>query len=265
MYPEILRIGNFVLSSYGLMVAIAFIVATYFAEKEWKRKNLDYKAFNHLFLIVIIGAILGSKLLFIFENIPLKQFLSNPLKYLLERGGFTYYGGFLLALFLAYIYLLIRKMPILKVGDALAPALALGYSIARTGCFLVGDDYGKPSDLPWAMAFPKGAPPTYVGTMKEHFPWLNLEGPPDTLVKVHPTQIYEIILMFIVFLILWNLRKKLPEGKLFSLYLIFSGLERFLVEFLRITTPSFIPFLTVAQLISILLILSGIIIWKKKK
>jgi len=265
MYPELLRINNFVISSFGVMVAIAFFVAVYIGEREWKSKNLDRKVFNNLFFLTLIGGILGSKLLFIFENIPLKEFISNPLKYLLERGGFTFYGGFLFALFLIWIYLLIKKHPILKVGDTLAPSLAIGYAIGRIGCFLVGDDYGKPTDLPWAMAFPKGAPPTYLQTMKEYFPWLKLEGPPDLLLKVHPTQLYEVFSMFIVFIILWLLRKRLKEGKLFALYLILAGLERFIVEFWRLTTPSFIPFLTVAQIIALFSIAGGVIIWSMKK
>jgi len=265
MCPDFLRIDGYVISSFGVMVALAFFVAVYLGEMEWRRKNLDRKVFNNLFFLALIGGILGSKLLFIFENVSLKDFISNPLKHLLERGGFTFYGGFLLAVFFIWIYLLIKKHPILKVGDTFAPSLAIGYAIGRIGCFLVGDDYGKPTDLPWAVAFPKGAPPTYLKIMKEYFPWLKLEGPPDLLVKVHPTQLYEFFSMLIVFIILWLLRKRLKEGKLFALYLILAGLERFIVEFWRLTTPSFIPFLTVAQIIALISIVAGVIIWSMKK
>ncbi len=265
MCPDFLRVGGFVISSYGVMVALAFFIGTYLGEREWIRIGLDRKVFNNIFILALIGAILGSKILFILENIPLKDFISNPFKYLLERGGFTFYGGFLLAFFLIWLYLILIKYPILKSGDAISPSLAIGYSIGRIGCFLVGDDYGKPSNLPWAMAFPKGAPPTYVGTLKEYFPHLKIEGAPDELIRVHPTQIYEVFLMFLVFLIIFSLRKKLKEGKTFALYLILANLERFFIEFLRLTTPSFIPFLTVAQIISLFLLILGIIIWKLKK
>ncbi len=265
MCPDFLRIGGFVISSYGVMVALAFFTGTYLAEREWKRLNLNIKVFNNIFILALIGAILGSKLLFIFENIPFKDFISNPFKYLLERGGFTFYGGFLLAFFLIWLYLILIKHPILKVGDAISPSLAIGYAIGRIGCFLVGDDYGKPSNLPWAMAFPKGAPPTYIGAMREYFPFLKIEGPPDQLIKVHPTQLYEVFIMLIVFIIIFSLRKKLKEGKVFALYLILASLERFFVEFFRLTTPSFIPFLTVAQIISLFLLFLGITIWILKK
>jgi len=126
------------------------------------------------------------------------------------------------------------------LGDAVAPGLAIAYTIARIGCFLVGDDYGVPSDLPWAMAFPKGLPPTTE--------------------RVHPTQIYEIILMGAVFIYLWKVRKKtVPTGWLFSIFLILAGLERFLIEIVRATTPSPIPHLSLAQLMSIGMIIIGVI------
>jgi phosphatidylglycerol:prolipoprotein diacylglycerol transferase len=116
----------------------------------------------------------------------------------------------------------------------------MGYTLARIGCFLVGDDYGVPSDLPWAMAFPRGLPPTNE--------------------RVHPTQIYEIILMGAVFIYLWRIRKKeAPTGWLFSIFLILAGVERFLIEIIRVTTPSPISHLSLAQLMSIGLIIVGVV------
>jgi phosphatidylglycerol:prolipoprotein diacylglycerol transferase len=102
----------------------------------------------------------------------------------------------------------------------------------------VGDDYGVPSGLPWAMPFPKGLPPTDV--------------------PVHPTQIYEIIIMSVVFVFIWKIRKlERPAGWLFSIYLILAGMERFLIEFLRNTTPSPIPGLSLAQLMAVFIIIVG--------
>ncbi len=269
MYPEIIRIGNFVISSYGLMVAIAFFTGTFIAELEWRRKGLNKEDFNWIFILVLIGAVIGAKLLYIFENVPLSQFISEPFTHLFSRGGFTYYGGFILSALLILFYARYKKMNILKTGDAIGPPLTLGYSIARIGCFLVGDDYGKPSGLFWAMPFPKGTPPTTAGSLSRNF---GIEFPPDVpenaIIKVHPTQIYEVIFMFIFFLILWKTRKKLEknEGVLFAIYIIVQGLERFLVEFLRMTTPSFIPGISVAQLIAFVFILiGGSILWMRLK
>ena len=269
MYPEILRIGNFVISSYGVMVAIAFFVSVIIAEKEWRRKKLDIKDFNNIFIITLISGIIGSKLLFVFENYSFKEIIESPFGILFSRGGFTYYGGFLGSLFCVIIYLKIKRIKILKVGDLLSPSLAIGYSIGRIGCFLVGDDYGRPTNSFLGIAFPKGSPPTYAGSLRENFGnIINIPEniPDDALLKVWPTQIFEVIIMFFVFLILFKLKDRLKEGKLFGLYLLLSGSERFLIEFLRMTTRSFIRFLSVAQIISIFIIISGIIIlWRKSK
>ncbi|MYI73608.1 MAG: prolipoprotein diacylglyceryl transferase [Candidatus Dadabacteria bacterium] len=158
--------------------------------------------------------------------------------YLLLRGGLTFYGGFFLALFAFFVLTKKHKESFWKVLDATAPALAIAYATGRVGCLLVGDDYGVASTLPWAMPFPKGSPPT--------------------LEAVHPTQIYETIIMSLVFLVLWKIRKKdKPVGWLASIYLGLAGLERFFVEFIRNTTESPISGLSVAQVMALALILIG--------
>lgn len=239
MYPEIFRIGNFSISSFGLMVAVAFAVAFYVSSKEFKRKGISLDLHGNIFLGVMVGSIIGAKLLFVFENVPIKEILANPFTHLLSRGGLTYYGGFIGGMIAFFLIVKKAKQSSWKVLDACAPALAIAYSVGRTGCFLVGDDYGIKSDLPWAIAFPDGLPPTT-----------------DT---VHPTQLYEFIIMFFVFLYLWKVRKKnVQAGWLFSIYLILSGLERFFIEFIRSTTESPIPGLSIAQVTAIILIAIGI-------
>lgn len=238
MYPDLIRIGDFVISSFGVMVAIAFLTAYWISSKEFKRKDLSEELLGNLFIAAMIGGIGGAKLLYLLENIPLKELLSSPIQHIFARGGLTFYGGLIGSLILGWIVVKRHKISFWNMGDAVAPALALAYSIGRIGCFLVGDDYGVPSDLPWAVAFPKGLPPT--------------------LEKVHPTQAYEVIIMAFVFLFLWKIRKRdYKIGFLFSIYLILAGLERFLIEIIRNTTASPIPGLSIAQLIAIVLILAG--------
>ena len=240
MYPELLRIGSFVVSSFGLMVALAFLAGYWITSVEFKRKKLDDKLLGNLLLLSMIGGIGGAKLMYIFENVPLSDFISSPFTQIFSRGGLTFYGGFIGAVLLFWILTIKNKVSFFKVMDAMAPALAIGHSIGRIGCFLVGDDYGIKSDVPWAVAFPKGLPPTTD--------------------PVHPTQIYEVILMGLVFFVLWKLRKRnTPDGWLFSILIILAGIERFLIEFIRSTTPSPIPDLSVAQLIAIGLIVIGIL------
>lgn len=240
MYPELLRIGSFVVSSFGLMVALAFLAGYWIASLEFKRKKLDDKLLGNILLLSMLGGIGGAKLMYIFENVPLSDFISSPFTHIFSRGGLTFYGGFIGAVLLFWILTIKNKVSFFKVMDAMAPALAIGHSIGRIGCFLVGDDYGIKSDVPWAVAFPKGLPPTTD--------------------PVHPTQIYEVILMGLVFFVLWKLRKRnTPDGWLFSILIILAGIERFLIEFIRSTTPSPIPDLSVAQLIAIGLIVIGIL------
>ncbi len=222
------------------MVAVSFAVAFYVSSLEFKRKKISLDLHGNIFLAVMIGGILGAKLLYILENVPFDELMNNPFSYLLSRGGLTYYGGFIGAIILFIIVVRKAKESSWKVLDASAPALALAYSVGRIGCFLVGDDYGVKSDLPWAVAFPEGSPPTFD--------------------KVHPTQVYEVAIMFLVFLFLWKIRKKNRQaGWLFSIYLVLSGTERFFIEFIRTTTESPIPGISIAQVTAIILIFIGIL------
>ena len=238
MFPELLRIGDFHITSFGAMVAVSFLVAFWVSGMEFERKEMSRKLHEQGFLACLVGGILGAKLLFLIENVPLSDLISYPMHYLLLRGGLTFYGGFFLALFAFFVLTKKHKESFWKVLDATAPALAIAYATGRVGCLLVGDDYGIASTLPWAMPFPKGSPPT--------------------LEAVHPTQIYETIIMSFVFLALWKIRKKdKPIGWLASIYLGLAGLERFFVEFIRNTTESPISGLSVAQVMAIALILVG--------
>ncbi len=240
MYPELLRVGNFTISSYGVMAAIAFLVAYWLSSLEFKRRRLDEKLLGNFLIAAMVGGMVGAKIVYLFENVPLSELLRNPIPHLFSRGGLTYYGGLFGGALLMWIVAYKNKMSFWTLGDAIAPAVAIAYALARVGCFLVGDDYGVPSNLPWAIAFPKGLPPTDV--------------------RVHPTQIYEIILSVIIFIYLWKIRKKdAPTGLLFSIFLILAGIERFLVEIVRDTTPSPVPHISIAQLMSIVLIVVGII------
>jgi phosphatidylglycerol:prolipoprotein diacylglycerol transferase len=238
MFPELLRIGDFHITSFGAMVAVSFLVAFWVSGMEFERKGMSRRLHEHIFLAALVGGILGAKLLFLIENVPLSDLVSYPMHYLLLRGGLTFYGGLFLALFASFVITKKHKESFWKVLDATAPALAIAYATGRVGCLLVGDDYGIASTLPWAMPFPKGSPPT--------------------LEAVHPTQLYETIIMSFVFLALWKIRKKdKPIGWLASIYLGLAGLERFFVEFIRNTTESPISGLSVAQIMALALILIG--------
>ena len=242
MYPTLFTIGNIEISSFSTMVLVAFLVAYFIGESELKRKGLNSNLADLLLIACVIGGLGGSKVLFLYQNVGFSDFISDPVRYL--ASGFTFLGGFLGALLLMWFVTQMKRVKYLLVTDAAAPALVLAYGIGRIGCLLVGDDYGVPTNLPWAIAFPNGSPPTFLA--------------------VHPTQIYDTISMLIFFAILWTIRKKdFPIGWMTAVTLMVLGVQRFMVEFLRSTTPSFVPGLSQAQVISRILVLIGAVLLYK--
>ncbi len=238
MYPVLFRIGNFAISSYMVIIVIAFLVAYILCKGEFRRKGLSEDLLDLFLVANVLGGIIGAKILFLMENVTLREFVADPIRYL--SSGLTFLGGFLGALVLIGVVVWAKKVNFWLAADAMAPALVLGYAIAKIGCLLVGDDYGPTSHLPWAIAFPEGSPPTNE--------------------RVHPAQIYEMLAMAGVFVFLWKIRKRdVPTGWLFGVTLILTGVERFLVEFVRNTTPSFIPGVSLAQLMSLGLMVAGIL------
>lgn len=257
MCPELFKIGPLTVYSYGLMLGIAFIVASYLLTIEFKRKGIHPDLASEVTLLALIFGIIGAKLFHLFDEWD--AFLQDPIGEAFSPGGLVWYGGFLIALIAIYINSRRRNLPFLVLGDAAAPALALGYGIGRIGCHLAGDgDYGIPTNLPWGVDYSKGTyPPSYAfrGTeIAKNYPGGIV---PDNT-PLHPTPIYEFLLGVIIFLILWQMRKKTDvNGKIFMMFLILHGTARFLIEFIRIN-PRILLGLSEAQLISLILIAGGI-------
>jgi len=261
MCPRLLQIGPFTIYGYGLMLAIGFIVGSALLSSELKRRGFDTNLGNNITLIALVAGIIGSKLLFIVEEWG--DFLVDPIGMAFSPSGLTFYGGFLLATLSIYLYLRKRSIRFFTVADAIAPGLLLAYGIARIGCHLAGDgDYGMPTTLPWGTDYSKGTyPPSYAF---RNIPEITQQYPggivPDNTL-CHPTPVYEFLICGILFLILWRVRKTLqPEGKLFMLYLMFAGGERFAIEFLRLNPRIFFG-LSEAQLIASGLFLIGLYGW----
>jgi phosphatidylglycerol:prolipoprotein diacylglycerol transferase len=261
MCPRLLQIGPFTIYGYGLMLAVGFIIGSYLVTYEMKRRGLDPNLGNSLTLIALVAGVAGSKLLYLIENWG--YFLDDPIGMAFSPSGLTFYGGFLLAAFSIYLYLKKRGIRFLLAADAIAPGLLLAYGIARIGCHLAGDgDYGYPTTLPWGTDYSKGTYPPSVAF--KNIPEIANTFPggvvPDNTL-CHPAPMYEFLICGILFLVLWHLRTKLrPEGKLFMLYLILAGLERFLIEFIRINPRSALG-LSEAQFIAMALVLLGLLGW----
>jgi len=270
MIPKLFEIGPIPVYSYGLMLGISFIVASWLLSKEFKRKKLDENSAINITFISLIGGVIGSKLLYIIEEWPSISMMPSGKIFstdgIFSPAGLTWYGGFILATLLIYFYVRKKKIAFLNVCDAAAPSLAIGYGIARIGCHLSGDgDYGLPvsefaSWVPWGTDYSKGTlPPSAAFRGTELAQKFGGVVPDNTL--CHPTPIYELILGIIIFTVLWKYRKKFKiDGKLFFLYLVLTGIARLLVEFIRLN-PRILWGLSEAQVISIVLIIVGAIFY----
>lgn len=236
MYPILFRIGDFTVTSYGVMLVVAFIGAGLVVAADFRRRGWDPAAAQDIVLAAMLGGVVGSKLFWALGQGD--QLVTDPIGTLFSRGGFTFYGGLIGGIATVVGWLVWRKYPLREAVDSCGLAIPVGYMLGRVGCFLVGDDYGRPTDLPWGVAFPEGSPPTVI--------------------PVHPTQLYEIAMTLPIFLVLWSLRKRdLPAGTIFFLFFVLAGVERFVVEFWRVN-PDLALGLTLAQWISLGFIAAGI-------
>jgi phosphatidylglycerol:prolipoprotein diacylglycerol transferase len=258
VYPVLFKIGPFTVYSFGLMMGISFIVANFLLAKELKRKGINPAFASSITLIALVGGISGSKILYLLEN--LSDFIQDPIDRAFSPAGLTWYGGFVLATAMIYLYVRSKKIPFWRIADAASPGLMWAYGIARIGCHLSGDgDYGIPTNLPWGVSYAQGTyPPSEAfrnfPEIASHYP--NGIVPDNT--PLHPTPIYEFLLATIIFLYLWKIRKRnYQDGRLFMIYLIGAGLERFFIEFIRIN-PRILFGLSEAQIIAIVLIVAGL-------
>lgn len=240
MYPIIIQIGPITIYSFGLMMAVAFLVGGFLTSRELERLGYDPQLGSTLVLWAAVGGLIGARLFLIAED-P-SEFLEHPVSTILSGSGFVWYGGLFGGLLATYVVVHRAGVPWLQVADAAAPALALGHAIGRIGCQLAGDgDWGKVTSLPWGMAYPRAI----VG-------WPHPPG-----VFVHPTPLYEAAAYTAIFFFLWNRRRKgLLPGALLWWYFILAGAARFLVEFVRIN-PVWWLGLTQAQWISAGLVAFG--------
>jgi phosphatidylglycerol:prolipoprotein diacylglycerol transferase len=236
MYPILFKIFGFPISSFGVMMAIAFLVAAWIVGLRLREYGIDPEHASTILLYAMGGGILGSKLYF---AVDMHLRTGQPfLALLLSRAGITWYGGLIGGTLAVVLGSRIHRIPTRLVANCVAVAAPFGQAIGRIGCFLVGDDYGRQTSVPWGVAFPKGSPPIDV--------------------PVHPTQLYEMVWLVAVGALLWRRRKRSPF--LFGEYLALAGFGRILVEILR-RNPRVALGLTEPQWIGIGLIVLGVAGW----
>jgi phosphatidylglycerol---prolipoprotein diacylglyceryl transferase len=251
VYPLQWDLGPIEITGYGIMLVVAFLMAGWLIARQLREAGLkeDYAA--DMVAAAVVGGIIGAKLWYVA--------LTGDPNALLSRGGLVWYGGFIGGALAVILNSWRVKVPLRWTMQLAAPALAAGYALGRVGCFLVNDDYGRPTNLPWGVRFPEGLPPSTAENLKNLFGIPIPEGvDPTSVLAVHPTQLYEAAAMLVVFAVLWSLRKSgKPVGWLFGLYLVFAGVERFLVEILRAKDDRFLGPFTLAQLTSVIIVVIG--------
>lgn len=237
MYPTLFTIGGLTIHAYGVMAVLAMLAAGLVVRRLSRRLGLDPGASLEVTVAAIVGGLAGARLYWIAEH---WQEVRGELLHAVSGGaGFTWYGGLLGGIVAVLVVSRMRRLPVGIVANVMAPAVALGYAVARIGCFLAGDGtYGRPSDLPWAMAFPRGVVPTTV--------------------PVQPTALYETLAMIAIFMVLYRMaRRPQPGWYVFGWFLVLSGAERFAIEFLRVNS-SWLLGLTPPQWFAISGILIGL-------
>lgn len=259
MYPELFRIGNFPINTYGVFLALAFLCALLITVRLAARDGLPRERIYDLSLWMLLASLIGSKILMFFVE---PEYQENPLQLLsldFLRSGGVFYGGLLGAILAGYFLMRRYSLPWWKTADACAPGIAIGNFFGRQGCFAAGCCWGTPTSLPWGVKF------TELGHQ--------ITGVP-TDVHLHPTQLYESLSMLIVFLfLLWLHKHRRFSGQVILLYALIYSVIRFMIEFVRDNKRSELMGLTsltglsTSQLISILIGITALVLlvirWRK--
>jgi phosphatidylglycerol:prolipoprotein diacylglycerol transferase len=242
MHPILFKIGPLQLYTYGALLAVAFLVAIFLASKEAERQGLDKSFASDMGVVVIVSSVIGARLFYILFY-DLRYTLQHPTELLkLRQTGLVFYGGFIFAVAAGIIYTRLKRASIPVVLDIAAPSIAIGQAIGRIGCLMSGCCYGKPTWVPWGIKFP-------------HVDY-----------RVHPTQIYEALATFLIFLLLvWFRRHKTRDGQIAWLYMVTYAMARFVIEFFRGDNPHIAFGLTLSQIISVVALVAavplGYVVW----
>lgn len=248
MHPVAFEIGSFAIHWYGILLAVGLLAGVWTATRRCVLDKLQPTVITDLAPWLVGGVIVGARTLYIITYWD-EQFAGQPIWHLfnLRSGGLVFYGGLIGAVVTTYVYLTVKKLPKWKVADAMAPSIALGHAIGRIGCLMFGCCYGRTCDLPWAIQFPE-----------DHATYPNL---------LHPTQIYESLLNFSLYLgLAWLYRRKKFDGQVFGVYLMAYAVIRSFVELFRgdySTTQYVAGWFTPAHWVSIMILIVGaFLLWR---
>lgn len=260
MYPELFRIGSFPINTYGVFLALAFLSAILVTVRLAERDGLPRERIYDLCLWMLVASLVGSKVLMLFTE---PEYRYNPLQLIsldFLRSGGVFYGGLLGAVTVGFLLMKHYRLPWWRTADACAPAIALGNFFGRQGCFAAGCCWGKPTTLPWGVKF------SQLGH--------DITGVPMDQ-ALHPTQLYESLVMLAVFFfLLWLHKRKRFAGQLILLYAVLYALIRFTIEFFRddprgdILGLTTLTGLSTSQLLSIVIGLAALVMlilkWRRR-
>jgi phosphatidylglycerol---prolipoprotein diacylglyceryl transferase len=215
MHPVLIKFGNVTIYSYGLMIALGFLLGIVLAMREARRMGENPEKIMDLSFYILVAAIVGSRLFYVMTAWDF--FVDNPVEIIkIWNGVLVFYGGFIGAVLTAVVYMRLHRLPTWKTADILAPSLALGQAIGRVGCFLAGCCYGRASDAPWAVTFTDQACLAPLNT------------------PLHPTQLYSAFTNLIIFgILLVFSRRNTLTGRVFWTYVLLYGVTRSIIESLR--------------------------------
>jgi phosphatidylglycerol:prolipoprotein diacylglycerol transferase len=216
--PILIEFGGIAIPSYGVMLVISFICAILYVRKAAKKFSISPIIIENLAFYLMVGVIVGGRILYVIFH--WHQYENDLLGIIrIWEGGMMFFGGFIGAMIAGFIYLRKQKISVLKIADIIAPAIALGTFFTRIGCFLNGCCFGTPSSLPWAIKFP---PHCVAGSS------------PIGQYSLHPTQLFSSLFGLALFFFLNRKLKRLHKtGEVFAFYLMFSGIFRFGIDFIR--------------------------------
>jgi phosphatidylglycerol:prolipoprotein diacylglycerol transferase len=251
MFPKILDLGPITIHTYGLLLAAAFIAGIWITSRNAKKQGIHPDSIWNMGLVVIFSALVGAKLLLLVSDY---QYYSQNFREIFSlstlRSAGVYYGGLLLALCAAIWYLRKKRLPAWTIADLAAPGIALGQTLGRLGCLSAGCCYGKPTQLPWGITF------------TSQYAYENVGVPLNT--ALHPTQIYESIATFCLFLyLMWRLSRKHFTGQILLEYLMLYAVMRFAIEFFRYDDRGFVLYglLSTSQFIAILTFIGSVAVY----
>ncbi len=259
VYPLTFKILGLQVTGFGIMMMLSFLAAGWVMQLELRRRKLNEEYAADVVVAAVIGGIIGARLWYVA--------LTGDPHALFSRSGLVWYGGFIGGLVAVLGWGWWKRVPARFTFELTAPALALGHGLGRVGCFLVQDDYGMPTTLPWGMRFPHGLPPTTAADLSRWGVAVPAGTPPGEVLAVHPTQLYEVVALLFMFWLLWRLRRHHHAlGWLFGVYLVAVGIERFLVEFLRAKDDRMLGPFTLAQAASVAAALCGaLLLWRWRR